>query len=155
MSHGVGGESAHAEPNLVPLLDLVFQLIMFFMICVNFVSGQVNEDIMLPDAQSARPLDKGEVEVLVLNMDAKGDVNVVGHPKLTTEAQKISFLRQYYNDMLNTAKEKKEKNPEVKTTIIIRADQNATYAEVFELLGLCKQAKFKKIQLRARTRTGG
>ncbi len=34
-----------ADPNLVPLLDLVFQLIMFFMICVNFVSEQVNSDI--------------------------------------------------------------------------------------------------------------
>ncbi len=34
MTHGHHNE---AEPNLIPLLDLVFQLIMFFMITVNFV----------------------------------------------------------------------------------------------------------------------
>src|SRR5437660_4173288 len=95
----LAGEEISAEPNLIPLLDLVFQLIMFFMICVNFVSGQMNEDIMLPAAQSARPLDKGEIEVLVLNMDAKGRISVVGRPEpLVNVAQKITFLRQYYVD---------------------------------------------------------
>ena len=71
MSHVIS-EDARAEPNLVPLLDLVFQLIMFFMITVNFVSAQLNEEIKLPIAQSARAMDKAEVEVLVLNMDAGG-----------------------------------------------------------------------------------
>src|SRR5438094_9252621 len=93
-----------AEPNLVPLLDLVFQLIMFFMICVNFVSEQVNELIMLPVSQSARAMDKGEVEVLVLNMDAEGKVHVVGQQKpLANLGQKISFLRTYYSDAKHTA----------------------------------------------------
>ena len=50
--HGSSTNEVQAEPNLVPLLDLVFQLIMFFMVCVNFVSQQVNEDIKLPVAQS-------------------------------------------------------------------------------------------------------
>ena len=61
-----------ADPNLVPLLDLVFQLIMFFMICVNFVGEQVNADIQLPTSQSARPMDKTDADVLFLNLDAQG-----------------------------------------------------------------------------------
>ena len=67
--HAASMNEIRAEPNLVPLLDLVFQLIMFFMVCVNFVSQQVNEDIKLPVAQSARPMDKTEVDVLFLNLD--------------------------------------------------------------------------------------
>src|SRR5215831_5430041 len=107
MSHGPSADAIKAEPNLVPLLDLVFQLIMFFMICVNFVSEQVNEDIRLPTAQSARPMDKGEVEVLVLNMDAKGQIGVVGQQKpLASTSQKISFLRQEYADAKRAAEEK-------------------------------------------------
>src|SRR5229473_3336986 len=103
MAH-VAEANIKAEPNLVPLLDLIFQLIMFFMICVNFVSEQVNESIVLPTAQSARAMDKGEVEVLVLNMLPNGDVKVVGRSApLKTDGDKISFLRQYYADAKRTA----------------------------------------------------
>jgi biopolymer transport protein ExbD len=149
MSHSLEA-NVKADPNLVPLLDLVFQLIMFFMICVNFVTEQVNESIKLPIAQSARPMDKGEVEVLVLNVNHDGHVQVLGRSKLLEKpGEKISFLRQYYADAKNTAQVRGDKNPEVKTTIIVRADQDVNYAKVYELLSMCKEAKFKKIQLRA------
>src|SRR5216684_6510159 len=121
MAH-VADANIKAEPNLVPLLDLVFQLIMFFMICVNFVSEQVNETIKLPIAQSARAMDKAEVEVLVLNMDDHGRVLVVGQPKpLEKPERKISFLRDYYADAKRTAEALGDPNGEVKTTVVVRA----------------------------------
>src|ERR1051326_236719 len=148
MSH-VATDEIKAEPNLVPLLDLVFQLIMFFMICVNFVSEQVSADIVLPIAQSARAMDKGEIEVLVLNMDAKGDVTVVGQQQpLKTAGQKISFLRNYYQDAKRAAQAIDAKG-DVKTTVIIRADARVNYEQLYELMGQVKEAKFKKMQLRA------
>jgi biopolymer transport protein ExbD len=55
MNRGSSRIDSKAEPNLTPLLDVVLQLLMFFMMCVNFVTEQVNSDIALPDAQSARP----------------------------------------------------------------------------------------------------
>src|SRR5437763_13710845 len=74
MSHGPSsGGAVKAEPNLVPLLDVVLQLIMFFMLTVNFVqTDQINESIKLPVAQSAVPLDKTVKEVLFLNMTYDG-----------------------------------------------------------------------------------
>ena len=150
----VSGDDIRAEPNLIPLLDLVFQLIMFFMICVNFVSSQVNEEIKLPVAQSARAMDKGNYEVLVLNMDAAGKIQVVGQPPLNTLGEKKYFLRQAYADAQRTAQEKDKKAP-VTTTIIVRADKNATYLEVYELLTLCKEAGFRKLQLRAYSKAEG
>ena len=54
MSHGAAADLAHAEPNLTPLLDVVLQLLMFFMMCVNFVNEQVKEDVKLPESASAR-----------------------------------------------------------------------------------------------------
>src|SRR5260370_40553094 len=66
------GEEA-GEPNLIPLLDLVFQLIMFFMITVNFVRlDQINEEITLPMAQSAVPLDTSAEEFVFLNINKDG-----------------------------------------------------------------------------------
>ena len=47
MSHG---SSDKCEPNFTPLLDLVLQLVMFFMLCANFVMDQTSVEIKLPDA---------------------------------------------------------------------------------------------------------
>ncbi|MFN6050729.1 MAG: ExbD/TolR family protein, partial [Planctomycetia bacterium] len=50
MSHGGSSDGGNMEPNLTPLLDVVLQLLMFFMMCVNFVTNQVSEDIILPES---------------------------------------------------------------------------------------------------------
>jgi biopolymer transport protein ExbD len=60
MSHG--GEGHENEPNLTPLLDLVLQLVMFFMINANFVMEQVSKDVELPTASMARPQESKERE---------------------------------------------------------------------------------------------
>ena len=154
MSH-VSASEIKAEPNLVPLLDLTFQLIMFFMICVNFVSEQVNEDIHLPVAQSARAMDKGEVDVLFLNLDAQGRLLVPGQQPMTTLPQKAYFLRQQFTDAKHLAEERGDSNGRVNTAVIIRGDKGATYGQMYELLKLCKDAGYHKLQLRAYTQAGG
>src|SRR5262249_51127741 len=103
---------------------------------------------------SARAMDKAEFEVLVLNMDAKGKVAVIDR-QLTTVGQKKAFLKQYFDDAKRTAEERGDRKGRVKTTIIIRADRNANYTEGFELMALCKNVGFRKMQLRAYTRAGG
>jgi biopolymer transport protein ExbD len=156
MAHGLSTDALKAEPNLVPLLDLVFQLIMFFMICVNFVSEQVNKDIQLPVSQSARAMDKGEVDVLFLNMDRDGNLMISGQPRpLNTHGEIQYYLRQQYSDAERTAKEAGDKTGKVKTAVIIRADENATYAQVYDLMQACKTAGFRKLQLRVRTKARG
>jgi biopolymer transport protein ExbD len=55
MSHGTGNDST-VEPNLTPLLDLVLQLLMFFMICGNYASEQSNEPVNLAFSQTAKQL---------------------------------------------------------------------------------------------------
>jgi biopolymer transport protein ExbD len=152
---GAGTSEIKAEPNLVPLLDLVFQLIMFFMVCVNFVSQQVNEAIKLPVAQSARPMDKTEQDVLFLNVDQNGKLIVPGREQpLTTLPQMRVYLRQVYADAKQAAQERGDKNGKVKTAIVIRADKRTTYLKIFELLQLCKDVGYQKLQLRALTQAG-
>jgi biopolymer transport protein ExbD len=145
-----------AEPNLVPLLDLVFQLIMFFMVCVNFVSQQVNEEIKLPVAQSARPMDKSELDVLFLNVDQTGKLIVPGRDQpLTTLPQMRVFLRQVHADAKRAAEEKGDKSGKVKTAVVIRADKRTTYVKIYELLQLCRDVGYQKVQLRALSQAGG
>lgn len=66
MSSGSGNDVV--EPNLTPLLDLVMQLLMFFIICVRFVTDQVKQEIQVPVNQEARPPSKTADQPIVLNL---------------------------------------------------------------------------------------
>src|SRR5581483_8907267 len=141
MSHGPSSEGSVAEPNLTPLLDVVLQLLMFFMMCVNFVTEQVNEDVKLPKSQSAVPMDKADTDVLFVNIKPfaskdfrdrvsadtlsrlesdfrEGDpcVLIVGKDPMRILNFKV-WLKGQYEDTQNTSPDGK-----VKTKVIIRAD---------------------------------
>jgi biopolymer transport protein ExbD len=148
MSHGTGLTDIKAEPNLVPLLDLVFQLIMFFMICVSFVTDQVNEYIKLPVIQSARPLDKGEIDVLVANIDQEGNLPIVGQPQpLRSDGEIHYYAQRQFAFAKLIAEEKGKRSGQVNTTIIIRPDRRSTYANLYRVVRLFKQVGFTKFAI--------
>jgi biopolymer transport protein ExbD len=144
MSHGAD-VAIKAEPNLVPLLDLVMQMLMFFIITVNFVSNQVNENIKLPSAQMAQPMKKNVTDVLYLNINDKGQIEVVGRQEPLSDMSQIkNFLRTEYRN-----REVVSGPGQVNTSVIIRADQNVEYKLVYQILRQCKEQGFRKMQLRA------
>lgn len=178
MSHGGGGEGAAMEPNLTPLLDVVLQLLMFFMMCVNFVTEQVSGEIKLPVSQSARPMDKSETDVLFINVKpfrikdfekrdaeerAKLQRNfqendpcilIVGKfPMKIVELQQ--WLKDQYRDAELKSKAAGDNPPKVNTAIIIRAHEDTEYANVYQILNMCKVVGFRQMKLRALTRAGG
>ncbi len=68
MSGFVSG-GKHVEPNLTPMLDMVFQLITFFMLVLNFKAAELDLTLMLPVIGSAKPVHQGEkTKLLVLNV---------------------------------------------------------------------------------------
>jgi len=168
MSHDT--DTTEAEPDLVPLLDLVMQLLMFFIINVNFVTEHVNPDIKLPTSESARPIDKADTGALFLNqksMKAKDFVNKLSpadqerlrnqdsvvlipglEPKTLLETR--SWLKDKYEDALKLAAD-----GEVKTAIVFRPDADLELDQLFKLMNYCKAAGFKKLKVRAIVRGGG
>src|SRR5262249_5102676 len=144
-----GGSSLDdkCDPNLTPLLDVVLQLLMFFMITVNFVTEQVNEEIKLPYAQSARPMDKGEQDVLFLNLDDRGQLLVLGKEEPLNLLKAKYYLRGQFRDA-----EKASPDGRVRTVIVIRAHKDADYAQVYQVLQMCKAEGFRKLSLRAMTK---
>lgn len=66
-----GLTSRHKTPNLTPLIDIVFLLLVFFMLTAHFVKDQ-SLDINLPEANSASNLeDQGALEIVINN---NGDI---------------------------------------------------------------------------------
>ena len=144
------GEEA-GEPNLVPLLDLVFQLIMFFMITVNFVRlDQINEEITLPMAQAAVPMDTSADDFVFLNINKDG--KLVGTMEEYNGGKKLElFLKNKMINLERTARLQGEKT-EPKIVMVIRADQNARYKDIWEYMEIGKLAGVKRIQFRALTK---
>jgi len=174
MSHGGGGEGAASEPNLTPLLDVVLQLLMFFMMCVNFVNEQVNEDIKLPKSQAVKPMDKSDPDVLYVNLkpfalkdfqdrlpadvlarvqdkfrDGDECIIVVGKEPMKQNELRV-WLKDQYKDKKSLAEENGTKD--VNTAIVIRAHKEADYIQVYDILELCKNVGFHRLMLRALTK---
>jgi len=144
--HGGGGESGGCEPNLTPLLDLVLQILMFFMVTINFATEQTHEDVALPESQTARPLPKeGVKDPIFVNLrwnvkQQRYEILVTGRKEMTQLDAK-HWIRKQYEDLSRFG--------EVKNPVIIRADKAAEYAQVYQLLQSCSDAGFRNLKVRA------
>jgi biopolymer transport protein ExbD len=151
MSASVGNEQA--DPNLVPLLDLVLQLIMFFMITVNFVrADQFDDSIHLPVATSAVQIDKSAEDWVFLNLNKKGELVGTLSTFILDTPQKLKVHLMQEKASLERAAKAKGKQGDIKIVIILRADKECKYSDVWKVLDSCQQAGFKHWQLRAMTR---
>ncbi len=143
------GSEREGAPNLVPLLDVVFQLIMFFMITVNFIRvDQLNEDILLPVAQAATPMDKAAEDWVFLNLNKDG--KLIGSVEtLTNEGRLKVFLQTERLRLLREANEKGKKDLNI--VIVLRAHKDVRYSRVFEVLDACSRCGYRAWQLRVKT----
>jgi biopolymer transport protein ExbD len=145
---GAMNTEANAEPNLTPMLDLVFQLITFFMLVTNFKAASLDLSLKLPVVGSARPVDtQGQEELLVLNVDKEGKLNVFGIPRKIEEyiAAEAKASRT----------EAKRENPKFKpdddlpTTVVVRADRDTPFSLLNLIIKACQEKGFRKFALKA------
>src|SRR5580704_7060567 len=69
-----------AEPNLTPMLDMVFQLVTFFMLVINFKTNQIDTQMDLPVVGSARPVEADGLLLLMVNINKNGQFTVFNKP---------------------------------------------------------------------------
>ena len=137
-----------AEPNLTPLLDVVFQLITFFMLVINFSNENYDARVRLPVATSARPLEEGEKvseDRLVLNVDKQGHLLMLG--ELMPQHRALVKLN------LKAAGIKPPADGSMPTTIVLRADRDTPFSMLFSLITACQTQGFRKFALKAMSGT--
>lgn len=143
MSH-----AARAEPNLTPILDMVFQLITFFMLVINFKTASLDLSLRLPVIGSARPVDsKGQETLLILNVNSEGELLVYGAARdieryIAAEAQAdLLAARQNNRDI--------EAGDELPTTVVVRADQATPFHLLNRVITTCQQHGYRRFALKA------
>jgi biopolymer transport protein ExbD len=144
-------ESGEGKPNLTPILDMVFQLITFFMLVINFKSAALDLSLKLPVIGSARPVDtKGQESLLILNVDKEGNINMYGRPQPLKE-----YIAKEAMAALIGAKRNQpdlEFGQELPTTVVIRADRTTPFKSLNRVIMECQQNGFRKFALKAMNR---
>jgi biopolymer transport protein ExbD len=142
-----------AEPNLTPLLDVVFQLITFFMLVINFSNENYDARVRLPVAGSARPVEESEKaseDRLVLNIDKQGHLLMSGQLLPASKAiQEIKHQAQLVKLNLTAAGLKPDESGGLPTTIILRADKDTPFSSLFTMISACQANGFRKFALKA------
>ena len=132
-----------SEPDMTPMIDIVFQLLAFFMVVVNFAEADQNDAVKLPSSELAKPPEGPLESPLFVHLMKDGTVIFTGR-KLTPGG---------FEDELRHQKEIIKANPEksvAKSTIIIRADKNAKTGNVQGVIMICQKVGFEKFALRAK-----
>lgn len=149
----MSGSTLRAEPNLTPLLDVVFQLITFFMLLINFSSDNYDQRVRLPVAGTARPVeeaDKVALDRLVLNVDRDGNLLFNGETMSTAKAvDAIKHQATLVKLNLKAIGQKPGDNGMLPTTIVLRADKDTSFDKLFGLIRACQANGFFKFVLKA------
>ena len=145
---GVLSQEVKAEPNLTPILDMVFQLITFFMLVINFKSAEVDLTLKLPVVGSARPVDTTAHDLLVLNIDNTGKLKLYGRPIDDIEGYIRSESVRSQMSAGMSAKDLEEQR-ELPTTVVIRADSATPFKMLNRVIKACQENGFRQFALKA------
>lgn len=143
-------------PNLTPMLDMVLQLIVFFMMLVHFGSRLegANRGVRLPVAPAALPGASMTVDQLSAGLDAQGNL-LVGDQTLDPQAAAAWWKRQA--DARRAGLELLEepgaldsafaKSDDLPTVVVLRADRAASYGSVRKTLTEAQSRGFARFSL--------
>ncbi len=118
--------------NLTPMIDVVFQLLIFFMVVTRFSEEDRQMDVELPAASEAMPLTAKPKEMFV-NIDNTGRFFIEG--KFLSLAETEQALRRAASN-----------NP-VGQTVIIRADKRVPLDPVVAVMNACNKAGIRDYML--------
>jgi len=158
MSHGGGSTSEGVEVNLIPMIDIVIQLITFFLMLVNFDQSNNDEIVRLPIADLAKPSEMEIDVMLILNVHRTGQVNVGLGGDVLLDLDSDSFRQHMVKEAREAVKSMKSakrelkytgKTPQLWTTVMIRADKELEYDKLQRMMKVCQDQGFTKFALRA------
>ena len=118
--------SALAALNITPLIDVVFLLLIFFLVATRFAEEDREMDVQLPTASEAMPLTVEPHEIFV-NIDHNGQIYVDQRAVDIPELQAI--LQRAIVD-----------NP-VGQSVVIRADKRVEFQHPVSVMNICNEVQ--------------
>lgn len=125
------GDIEEPSLNMVPMIDVLFLLVIFFMVAADFRESEQEFDVHLPSASSAQPLTSRPDEI-VINVFRDGRIDVANQPRTLPELREyLDQARQRYPDQ----------------AVLIRGEGEGRYQHVVDVLVACHRAQIKSFSL--------
>jgi biopolymer transport protein ExbD len=134
-------QTDQTEADLTPMIDMVFQLIAFFMLVITFNDDEQHEKIVLPKSETVRPTEKTDEVPLVIHLTKEGRAIFRGHEVEVDDME--NKLRNY----INVKGEETRRLP-----VIIRGHRHAETGKVQDLIKICQGQGLEKFALRAKAK---
>ena len=115
------GKGLGESPDLTPMIDIVFQLLIFFMVTAVFAVTP-GLDIKLPEAEEAQAPEK---ENLFIVVDQDGNMKL-NHQTVT------------FSNLKDKLQEKRQLLDNT-TMIIIQGDERATHGQIVQIMDIARQ----------------
>lgn len=109
---------------MAPMLDIIFILLIQFMVATIFAQWENKLEIKIPTADAAVRQERQSGEVII-NIDEGGDIYI--NSILVSEERLLNLLMQISEEF--------QTKP-----AIIRADENTKHRDLIKVLDICKQA---------------
>lgn len=110
--------------NLTPLIDVVFLLLVFFLVATRMAEEDRQLEVLLPAASEAMPMTVVPTQ-LIVNVDQEGNY-FVDNTRLDADELQRVFERSAVNNPLQQS-------------VNIRADKRVEFDHVVQVLNLCKK----------------
>lgn len=139
------------QMNMTPMIDVVFQLIVFFMLVNNIISEEAVM-MIVPELENPKTHELGEERRITVNVAPKsydpsrkiGDLNIDGEASVI----KVGLVEYKIGDIegvTQTLKEAKTRNEDVE--VLLRADSGLFYDEVQPIMQAITSAGIVKVNL--------
>lgn len=117
--------------NLAPMIDVVFLLLIFFMVATTFIEKEKELSVELPQAEAGETSE--HVDELIINLNSDGSI-VVGGQSIDPE----EGLRSYLEPFART-------NPDIPVTL--RADGRVAWQRGIDVVSTCKVLGLRNVGL--------
>ena len=124
-----------AQLDMTPMIDVVFQLIIFFVVTVDLQNKAVDTRIRLAMSPNGPVEEQKDPRTVVVDVDADGDISIMR--TRISKGQLVSILNKARNESGQS------------TPVVIRGDYMATHAAIKVAMDACGEAGLWKIRFAA------
>ncbi|MBQ9456881.1 MAG: biopolymer transporter ExbD [Thermoguttaceae bacterium] len=145
-------ESEGVQGDMTPMIDMVFQLLIFFMILINFADADQNARVKLPENDIVKPPEQPIPDAVTLQIarqeKKKNEYSVLIGAEEFFGDKDLKRLKAALDKEVKFVKNEKKKSAK-DMTIILRADKDAPIGFINRVIHTCQEADIETFALRA------